>query len=175
MIRHLPIMRGKVSSSKAFLCLEDFQWWGFLHLCFVSLEVFSILQERWVQCLIIRLAATLQSTRSSFDRNATILRWSLTNGLRFFLQFWFAKRPLFWLPRGLVPGYVEWLLSFPRAPRGSVSIQVWGLACSTVLQLVGSALAVVWVLVMTRGTRETKRVREEGIQQEGRGIDKKEL
>lgn len=56
-----------------------------------------------------------------------------------------------------------------------MSIQIWGLACSTVLQLVGSALAATWVLVMTRGTRETKRVREEGMKREGGGIDKKEL
>ncbi len=70
-----------------------------------------------------------------------ILRWGGTNGLRFFLQFWFAKQPLFWIPRGWVPGYVEWILAFPRAPTGSVSIQMWGIACATAVQLVSAAVA----------------------------------
>lgn len=76
-----------------------------------------------------------------------ILRWGGTNGLRFFLQFWFAKQPLFWIPRGWVPRYVEWILAFPRAPTGSVSIQMWGIACATAIQLVSSAVVAAVVLV----------------------------
>ena len=53
---------------------------------------------------------------------------------------------MFWLPLGLVPWYIEWILSFPRAPIGSVSIQIWGIACLTVLQLIGAAVAAVFVL-----------------------------
>ena len=36
-----------------------------------------------------------------------------------------------------MPWYVERILSFPRAPNGSVSIQVWGAACVTVIGIVG--------------------------------------
>ena len=46
-----------------------------------------------------------------------------------------------------MPGYVEWLLAFPRAPRGSVSIQIWGIACASVIGMVGSAVAAGFVLV----------------------------
>ena len=46
-----------------------------------------------------------------------------------------------------MPGYAEWMLSFPRAPRGSVSIQVWGLACATVVSMVGSAVVALGLLV----------------------------
>lgn len=46
-----------------------------------------------------------------------------------------------------MPGFVEWALAFPRAPRGSVSVQVWGIACATVVQLVGEAVVAGWVLV----------------------------
>lgn len=53
---------------------------------------------------------------------------------------------MFWLPLGLVPWYIEWILSFPRAPIGSVSIQIWGVACLTVVQLVGAAVVAVFVL-----------------------------
>lgn len=32
------------------------------------------------------------------------------------------------------------MLSFPRAPIGTVSIQIWGGACATVVALVGDAM-----------------------------------
>ena len=42
---------------------------------------------------------------------------------------------------------MEWLVAFPRAPWGTVSIQVWGTACITVITLFGEALTagVTWV------------------------------
>lgn len=39
------------------------------------------------------------------------------------------------------------MLSFPRAPRGSVSIQVWGIACASVIALLGEAAVAVSVLL----------------------------
>lgn len=47
---------------------------------------------------------------------------------------------MFWIPSGWVPYYAEWLLSFPRAPLGSVSIQSWTLACGAIILLVNDAL-----------------------------------
>lgn len=75
-----------------------------------------------------------------------MLRWLGTNGLRFFLQFWFSKQPLFWLPQGWVPGYVEWILSFPRAPSGSISIQVWGVACASVIAMASEGIIALYTL-----------------------------
>ena len=46
-----------------------------------------------------------------------------------------------------MPGYVEWILAFPRAPTGSVSIQMWGIACATVVQLVGAAVVAAVLLL----------------------------
>jgi hypothetical protein len=66
--------------------------------------------------------------------------------LRFVLQFWFAKSPMFWMPAGWLPYYAEWVLSFPRAPLGSVSINVWGIACASMIALASEALAATWVL-----------------------------
>ena len=116
-------------------------------------------------------ANKLKSVRSTFDRTVTALRWVGTNGLRFLLQFWFAKRPLFWIPRGWVPGYVEWLLAFPRAPTGSVSIQMWGIACATVVQLVGAAIVAGLVLVEEQGQGRQKVKMSAG----GKGEGEKEL
>jgi len=45
-----------------------------------------------------------------------------------------------------VPYYAEWLLSFPRAPVGSISIQAWALACGAIILLVSDALVAVVAL-----------------------------
>ncbi|KAF2085857.1 hypothetical protein K490DRAFT_18533, partial [Saccharata proteae CBS 121410] len=91
--------------------------------------------------------SSLKSSRAKFDTAANTLRWLGTTGARFLLQFWFSKQPLFWIPQGWVPGYVEWILAFPRAPTGSISIQVWGIACASIIALVSEALGAIYVLV----------------------------
>jgi hypothetical protein len=70
--------------------------------------------------------------------------------MRYLLQFWFSRQALFWLPQGWVPGYVEWLLAFPRAPKGSISIQLWGIACASVISMSSEAIVAAYVLVTKR-------------------------
>ncbi len=73
-----------------------------------------------------------------------------------------------------MPGYVEWLLAFPRAPTGSVSIQIWGIACATIVQLVGAA--VVAGLVLIREQQQGKqKVKMSAGARGGKGEGKKEL
>ncbi|KAM3072458.1 GET complex subunit get1 [Clarireedia jacksonii] len=91
---------------------------------------------------------SLDSNKATFDTSISTLRWLGTNGLRMLLQFWFSKRAMFWLPKGWFPYYAEWLLSFPRAPMGSISIQAWTLACAAVILLVSDALVAIAALVM---------------------------
>jgi hypothetical protein len=59
---------------------------------------------------------------------------------------------MFWIPQGWVPYYAEWLLSFPKAPLGSVSINVWILACTAAISLVHDALVAVvaWMTAQRR-------------------------
>nr|G0S1H2.2 RecName: Full=Protein GET1; AltName: Full=Guided entry of tail-anchored proteins 1 [Thermochaetoides thermophila DSM 1495] len=85
----------------------------------------------------------LDAHRTSFSRKLTIYRWILTRGMQWFLCFWFSSQPMFWLPYGWFPYWVEWLVSFPNAPMGSVSIVVWQSACSGVLALVIEAVMAV--------------------------------
>ena len=54
---------------------------------------------------------------------------------------------MFWIPKGWVPYYAEWLLSFPRAPLGSISIQAWSLACAAIILLVSDAIVATIALV----------------------------
>jgi hypothetical protein len=100
------------------------------------------------------IESSTDASRSSFDTSVSTLRWLATNGLRFFIQWWYSRRPIFWVPRGWAPYYAEWLLSFPRAPLGSVSVNVWVLACAAVILLAHDAIVAVVALVKTSGARE---------------------
>lgn len=80
-------------------------------------------------------ADLLKASKSTFDTAVTFVRFAIIYGLRFLVQWWFQRTPLFWIPNGWLPRYVEWLLSFPRAPVGSVSIQIWWIACASVIRL----------------------------------------
>ncbi|KAF2260084.1 CHD5-domain-containing protein [Lojkania enalia] len=90
-----------------------------------------------------KIDSALRGHRNSFFSTLSTIRWLFTNGLRIALQFWYSKQPMFWIPEGWVPGYVEWVLSFPRAPKGSVSINIWDIACASIVKLVGEALTAV--------------------------------
>ena len=107
--------------------------------------------------LIRHAEASSDSTKSTFDSVVSTLRWLGTNGLRLLLQFWYSKQAMFWIPKGWVPYYAEWLLSFPRAPLGSISIQAWSLACAAIILLVSDALVAAIALVMGSGKRPQSR------------------
>ena len=81
---------------------------------------------------------------------------------------------MFWLPKGWFPYYAEWLLSFPRAPLGSISIQAWTLACAAVILLVSDAAVAVVALVLggsgVQGQQEKRK--EEPVKAGGQGTEK---
>ncbi|PSR78806.1 CHD5-like protein-domain-containing protein [Coniella lustricola] len=89
----------------------------------------------------------IDTSKASFEKTINAVRWFSTSGARWFLPFWFSREPLFWLPHGLFPYYAEWLISFPRAPLGSVSIVSWQLACTGVVALVADAISALLKLV----------------------------
>ncbi|KAG8622758.1 hypothetical protein KVT40_009269 [Elsinoe batatas] len=101
-----------------------------------------------------KAANKVKSTRAQFDTAANFLRWGGTTGLRFLLQFWYSKTPMFWIPQGWVPYYAEWVLSFPRAPLGSVSMQVWWIACASVILLAGEGIGA--TVTLAKGTKAQK-------------------
>ncbi|CAG8090694.1 unnamed protein product [Penicillium salamii] len=90
----------------------------------------------------------LTSQKSSFDWTVKIARWLSTNGLKIFLQFWYSKTPVFLLPAGWFPYYAEWVVSFPRAPLGSVSIQVWSNVCAAAIALAAEVVGALFVRIV---------------------------
>lgn len=100
----------------------------------------------------------MEASRSSFDRYLTAARLLLTKVPQYVLPFWYGKEPMFWLPYGWFPYYAEWIISFPRAPLGSVSAPSWQLACSGFIALVSQMLAFLWVAA-TGGGRATEQAK----------------
>ncbi|KAL4782386.1 WRB/Get1 family [Aspergillus varians] len=78
----------------------------------------------------------LSSKKGSFDWFVKGARWLSTTGVKIFIQFQYSKTPVFALPGGWLPYYVEWMLAFPRAPQGSVSVQVWNSVCATAVTVI---------------------------------------
>lgn len=125
----------------------------------------------------------IDTTRSSFDKTVTGVRWLSTTGARWFLPMWYARTPMFWLPHGWFPYYVEWIISFPRAPLGSVSAASWQLACTGVITLVADTLVALVALVRQASAKHAPKQREQPFkgasqtQKEGSGEQegKKEL
>lgn len=115
-------------------------------------------------------AGSIQSFRSRFDKLVTAARWLGTNGLRALLQFWYQKEPMFWMPKRWVPLYIEWILSFPRAPIGSVSVQMWTISCGTVINLIGAALVAAWVLIPASKGKQRQEVNVNAGSAAGTGI-----
>lgn len=126
-----------------------------------------------------RPARNHQSLRYTFDKAVTALRWLGTQGLQFACNFWFSKQAMFWLPQGWVPYPAEWVLSFPRAPLGSISINVWAAACAAMIGLASEAVVGVWTLrrgEVLVGERKGEKIRMEGMPAAaGGGREKKEL
>ncbi|KAL9473473.1 hypothetical protein ACSS6W_007853 [Trichoderma asperelloides] len=94
----------------------------------------------------------LDSARSRFDSALTALRFLLTRAPQYIIPFWYATQPMFWLPHGWFPYYAEWIISFPRAPLGSVSIASWQLACTGIITLLMDIFTSLFTLA--QGTKQ---------------------
>ena len=85
---------------------------------------------------------------------------------------------MFWIPKGWVPNYVEWILSWPRAPQGSISVQLWLIACASVVGMVSEAILALYALQnrgLLKGKPQAYRSGGEGKPNRLGGGPKKEL
>jgi len=84
---------------------------------------------------------------------------------------------MFWIPQGWVPSYIERILAFPRAPTGSISMQVWWIACTTFIALVSEAVVALYTLVQRQGQKTAPRkepmAHKSGTASEKIGADEK--
>ncbi|KAI0974959.1 CHD5 domain-containing protein [Xylaria arbuscula] len=99
-----------------------------------------------------QIKASNDASKAKFDRTAGIIRWCGTSGIKFILPWIYGKEPMFWLPSGWFPYYVEWILSFPRAPLGSISIVSWQTACAAAVLLLSDAIKA--IVLSALGTKK---------------------
>lgn len=118
----------------------------------------------------------LEASRSKFDSSLTAVRVVVTRAPQYFLPFWYATEPMFWLPHGWFPYYAEWILSFPRAPIGSVSIASWQLACIGVIALFSDLIkGIVGLVLNAQQEKGQKKEAHVAAQPAGEKAEKKEL
>ncbi|KAK4155108.1 CHD5-like protein-domain-containing protein [Chaetomidium leptoderma] len=117
------------------------------------------------------------ASRATFDRYLTVARIVSTRGVQWLLPMRYGREPIFWLPYGWFPYYVEWFASFPRAPLGSVSITVWQWACTGMLALIlETVMGVMGLVAANRQSQKQKQpVPAEAGPSAGNGESKKEL
>jgi hypothetical protein len=96
----------------------------------------------------------MESSRAQFDKYLTAVRLVLTKAPQYLVPFWYAKEPMFWLPYGWFPYYAEWIVSFPRAPLGSVSVASWQLACTGMIALLFDLITGIYGLVFAVKQKE---------------------
>lgn len=58
-----------------------------------------------------------------------MLLWVGTTGTKGLVQWWFNRQAVFWLPAGTFPYWVEYVLAFPKAPKGTAT----SFLCSVIL------------------------------------------
>ncbi|KAK7473140.1 GET complex subunit get1 [Stygiomarasmius scandens] len=71
-----------------------------------------------------KLNGEMASLRTSFSVKFNTAIWLGTTGMQFFVGWWYRKEPMFYLPPGWF-GPLAWILAFPFAPKGSVSVGMW--------------------------------------------------
>ncbi|KAF8070063.1 WRB/Get1 family [Lyophyllum atratum] len=81
-----------------------------------------------------KLNSEVASTKAAFSMKFNTAIWLLTTGVQFVVGWWYRKAAVFYLPPGWF-GPLEWWLSFPFAPAGSVSVGVWQMACKRVIKI----------------------------------------
>ncbi|KAI6121551.1 CHD5-like protein-domain-containing protein [Pisolithus sp. B1] len=81
-----------------------------------------------------KLNGELASQKTAFSVKFNSLVWILTTGLQFVIGWWYRRSAVFYLPPGWF-GPLTWWLALPFAPKGSVSVGVWQLACRRVIKV----------------------------------------
>jgi len=81
-----------------------------------------------------KINGELSSNKTSFSLRFNSFIWILTTGLQLFIGFWYSRSAVFYLPEGWL-GPFTWWLALPFAPKGSVSVGVWQMACKRVIKV----------------------------------------
>ncbi|KAJ3923484.1 WRB/Get1 family [Lentinula edodes] len=81
-----------------------------------------------------KLNSDISSVKTSFSVKFSTGIWICTTGAQFVIGWWYRKAAIFYLPPGWF-GPLAWVLAFPFAPKGAVSVGMWQMACRRVIKI----------------------------------------
>lgn len=82
---------------------------------------------------IKKLEETISEDKSKVDKIVGILLTFTTSIPIWFSRFWFRKQVLFYLPKGVLPHSVEWIMALPFFKTGAVGLTIWMTGINKVL------------------------------------------
>ncbi|KAJ4480728.1 WRB/Get1 family [Lentinula lateritia] len=81
-----------------------------------------------------KLNSDISSVKTTFSVKFSTGIWICTTGAQFVIGWWYRKAAIFYLPPGWF-GPLAWVLAFPFAPKGAVSVGMWQMACRRVIKI----------------------------------------
>ncbi|TFL02537.1 CHD5-like protein-domain-containing protein [Pterulicium gracile] len=81
-----------------------------------------------------KLNGETAANKAAFSLKFNSVIWFMTTGVQFVVGWWYRKSPVFYLPPGWF-GPLEWWFALPFAPKGSVSVGVFQMACKRFLKI----------------------------------------
>ncbi|KAI9026661.1 WRB/Get1 family [Phycomyces nitens] len=84
-----------------------------------------------------KMSSEIAYSKTAFELKVKSTIWFFIHGSQLVMVMWFYKRAVLYLPPGWF-GPAQWLLSFPFAPAGSISVAVWFAACRKTIKAVAS-------------------------------------
>ncbi|KAF9018463.1 hypothetical protein BDZ89DRAFT_1103612 [Hymenopellis radicata] len=81
-----------------------------------------------------KLNSEIASVKSSFSIRFNCVLWVSTTGVQFVVGWWYRRSAVFYLPQGWF-GPIQWCFALPFAPKGSVSVGMWQMACKRAIKV----------------------------------------
>lgn len=117
-----------------------------------------------------KLVAEIKTIEELINTNKDKINWyvsKLTLVLltipMYFIKFWYRKQVLFYLPKGVLPYPIEWVLSIPFFPLGTVGLTVWTFAVNTVIEELISWITFAFSSKPEKPVKETPKTKIEEI------------
>lgn len=74
----------------------------------------------------------ISSQRTKFNGTLNTVFYIILKLPILFISIWYRSTPVYYLPLGILPGWLVWFLRFPSAPPNSIGITVWCFSINTI-------------------------------------------
>ncbi|CAI5756808.1 unnamed protein product [Candida verbasci] len=82
---------------------------------------------------IQQLGTEIQSLKTSIDKASNLAIMVVTTLPIWYARIFYRKKVLFYFGNGILPDYIEWVLSLPFGLKGSIGLTIWMFAVNSLL------------------------------------------